>query len=1129
MKKIIINGILIYLLIYSIHLSYASQIKFKHVYDGLSQGSITCLLQDKKGFMWIGTNNGLNRYDGIQFKIYENQYNDSTSLSDNKINTLYEDEAGALWIGTSLGLNRYDDTHDRFIRYQISSDKPAVLYDNYIQNIFKDRNNRLWIATGSGINRLDAGSNHFVLYDTETGLRSNYIDRMIIDHSGTIWAASRGGYLHYYDSVSDTFVPHKSINTKLNSLGVDMIRDICPDNRGNLWLATYSKGLIVLSAGGDILHYEHEPDNPGSLAHNAIISLLFDHEGNLWVGTENYGLDLLRNGSGVFTHFNYNPNDSYSLSSNSIYALFEDRNGLLWVGTFHTGINVIDPYEEKFDHYQHIANYKNSLSNNVVTSFQEDDQGNYWIGTDGGGLNYFNRAGRSFTHYRQVPGGLKSNAILSLCYDNKNNLWIGTWAGGINIFNHRNGFFNYFNSKNSNLESNNIYSIIRSTDGKMYIGTNGGGLSIFDDKNRRFTTFRNDRQNEYSISSDDIRFIYQDRTGDIWIATYSNGINRLDKDEKGAVIFTQYTMENTQLSDNHITTLFEDASSNFWVGTYSGGLNLMDRKTGACRIYRKEQGLINNMILGILEDTHGNLWISTGNGLCKFNPDSGNFRSFNLSDGLQGREFSLNASFKIRDGEFLFGGKNGFNLFDPEFTVNNPYKPPVYITNLKIFNKSINANTPNSPLKKSIQDTRELELSYKQSFISIEYVGINFTHGDENKYAYKLEGLEYEWNYVGSQRLASYSNLRPGTYRFRIKAANNDNLWNEKGTDIKIVILPPFWDTWWFRTIIILLVIGSIYLWYYTRMRRVKRMNRALEQKVRERTHELQERTDQLNHKTEALVTAKKETDDILQNVDEGLFLIDREYNIASQYARVLETIFERKKLAQIPFFNLLKGNIDINIFSTTYRYLNLMFKQDVDEETLIALNPLKEIKVNFEETRSKYLSFKFGRIFSTNGEISELIVTVRDVTDQVLLTQKLQSAEEKTSRQINWLLSVLHVEPDRLNSFIQSVQEELDLIDTLLKSEDDSSDFETILNQVFRSMHSIKGNASLLALNFFADEAHKIEDKILEIQNVSEIESSDMDAVAEAVNIIRMNISEVHRLLERISTIHAKMRAGAN
>ena len=1109
-----------------------NSIKFKHIYEGLSQSTVLSIMQDRKGFIWIGANNGLNRYDGAEFTIYESSINDLTTLSDSyRIDALLEDDTGNIWVGTSNGLNRYLRDYDAFTRYLNDSSKPGTISDNFIEAIGHDNWGNLWVGTANGLNRYHQDADTFSVYKTDRGLLSNYIETIMVDSKGILWVETQGGHLHYYDKINDRFIPHDEFNKQIATKNVQVVYAMAEDTRGYLWLGTSEQGILLLKEGEKMIQYTHDEANPGSIAHDAILSIFCDRSGNMWVGTQNYGLDLFNQEDKTFSHFVYDANNPYSLSSNSVHSIFEDKDGRLWFGTFHTGLNVIDLYMEKFSSYRHIPTLQNSLSNNVVTSFLEDKNNNLWIGTDGGGLNYYDRRYNRFTHFRQGPGKLKSNAVLSLCYDNNANIWIGTWEGGINIYNQQTNSFSYLNRENCGLNSNHVFSLLHTKDGKIYAATFNGGLGIYDIARRKFTSYPGNDADSTGFTSLNLSCLYQDRKGEIWIGTFSDGLYLLRYDNDQKVSFTHFTSENSGLSDNIINTIYEDLKGNFWIGTFNGGLNLMDRKPGECRVYLKENGLPSNTVMSMLEDDEGNLWIGTASGFCKFNPRENSFRIYHINDGLQGKEFSRSAAYKTRKGEFLFGGTQGFNLFNPDKALDNPFAPDVYITGFRINNRPVYVGQKNSPLKHHISETSELVLSYKQSFISFDYIGLNYSHGDRNKYAYILEGLEDEWNNIGNYRTATYTNLSPGEYIFRVKAANNDNRWNKEGASIKITITPPFWATWWFRIIVIITIISGAYFWYRQRMNRIKKQNRLLETKVQERTEELQqktialeERSAELKQKTVALEASKQETDDILLTVKEGLFLLNGDFKVGSQYAQILESIFERKDIANQYFFDLLEDQVDDNILETTKRFLDLMFKEDVNDNMLEPLNPLNEVKFVFNRgKRIKYLTFEFSRIKSVEDKNIELMATVRDITEQILLEQKLKTTEERTNRQMNWLLSILHVDPHMLQEFIESASKELTYADSLLDLQ--NKDRKGILKKVYRSMHLIKGNASLLALDFFAKQVHNIEDKISELQDKVKLVKPDFDMLAEMVGETIQMLTEVNELLEKIGNIHTQMR----
>jgi ligand-binding sensor domain-containing protein/signal transduction histidine kinase len=1102
----------IVLVLFCLTTVYTQNIKFKRIYEGLSQSWVISMVQDQQGFMWFGTQNGLNRYDGTQFIIYESNKNDSTALSDNRVNFLFVDSKDNLWISTANKLNLYRRDFDDFLVFENDPEDSTSISSDSPGEILEDHEGNLWVTTTNGVNKFDPQKKVFKRYGNQEGISDININAIGIDHEQTIWAGSIGGLLYSFDKKEDKFISYPAYNNRRIQFNVNRINAISGDNEGRLWLATYGGGLISIEKNGEITQYKNISDDPASLAFNDILSLYIEENGNIWVGTENYGLDYFNKKGKKFIHYVYDPNNQASISSNSIYSIYKDFEDRIWVGTFHTGLNVVDKYHEKFNCYRNVPSQINSLSNNSVTCFVEDQRGNLWIGTDGGGANYFNRKNKTFTHLRhgsQNKNGLNSDAVLALFLDNNEHLWIGSYAGGINVFNTRTHRIKSYTTDNSALSNNNIFSLLSDGNDRVYIATGGGGLCVFDKKSEKISVYQANTNDLNGLRSDYLLTLYRDKREDVWIATLGAGLSLIQQGDDGTLQFKTFSSRPGGLSGNTIDVMYEDRNNNFWVGTNNDGLNLMDRQSGDCRVFKKEDGLPSNSIAGILEDKKGNLWISTVKGICTFNPETEKFRSYKLSDGLQGNEFSRNATYITQDGCMLFGGRNGFNIFNPDQIKDNPYIPPVYLTNFKIFNKTVPIGRKGSPLKKHISQTDKIILNYRQSSFSFEYIGINFSQGENNQYKYMLEGFDSEWNYVGSNRNASYTNMYPGSYTFHAAASNNDEIWNEEGTSIQIVIQPPFWVRWWFRTLVILIIAGSIYLWYYLRMTRLQKQKEELEHQVKERTKDMQ--------------AAKKETDDILHNVEEGLFLLNNKLNLGSQYSAILEELFEQKNLENINFLDLLRDRLNEDQISSIHRYLDLMFKNDVDEIMLDMLNPLSDIKIQFDSGTVKYLAFKFRRIRDDEKKVVELIATVKDMTEHVRLARDLKAAEEQTNRQMNWLLSILHVEPQMLDEFITSVQKELDLIDTLMAAE--NKEYISILEEIYRSMHLIKGNASLLSLNFFADEVHRIEDQITEIKKQPAEFPEKIAELGNSIQKVRTILDEVHHLLDRIGDIHRKMR----
>lgn len=1092
--------------------AYQNDIQFQNIAEGLSQQTVTSILQESKGYMWFGTLNGLNRYDGIHFTNYEMIPGDSSSLLGNRIYQICEDTDGSLWIATDRGLNRYNRNTDKFIRYYHEEDNNRSLSDNVVQDVFVDSKGSVWVVAG-GLCLYNRDTDDFTRMSS--GSAANFIYE---DRQGQVWTNLNGKF-YLFDDEKQEFITPAYLNTVAMSATM-----MVEDEEGFYWIGTNDQGLLCSRLGDQSPRFDSYRSvlrTDVNIDDYRILELIIDREGQLWISCENGGLFVFDRQKQLRYRFIHKPGETNAISFNSIWSIYQDSIGRMWLGTWNSGVDIIDPYVRKFLHYK-FEKGENSLTHNQVTSFVQDKSGNVWIGMDGGGLDYFDRKRQVFTsfiHDQKNPSSISANAVMCLCMDDDGRLWAGTYSGGVNMLRDDKKSFVHYNSTNSILENNDVFAILNGGEANIFIGLWQGGLCIHNIRTRKWESYRHDPSDDKTISANGVFSLYKDHNGKMWVGTEA-GLDLFERDQNGKGYFVHYNKEYSNIA---FYCMCEDENNNFWVGT-NNGLLLFDREKGTSKVYRKEQGLPNNEILGLQSNKGNSLWISTNNGLSHFDTEKEVFRNYDMNDGLQSFQFNRNSSYRSRTGEMFFGGVKGFNVFYPDSVKDNPFPPEVVLSDFRLFNKKV-AIGGKSPLQKPIGVTQEMTLAYNQSVFTIEFVALNYTHPGKNQYAYMMEGFEQDWNYAGLQRNATYTNLDPGTYIFKVKAANNDGVWNNTGTSLTITITPPFWRTWWFRICVILIILGAAYLWYYQRMSRVRKQNLELEEKVRKRTQALQERTDQLNQKTVALEIAKKETDDILHTVGEGLFLLNRDYQIGSQYASILEKIFERGELGRINFFSILEDGIVSEKVSTIKRYLGLLFNNDIDELMLESLNPLAQIEINFKKIkRIKYLTFEFRRIYNKEGAISELMAAVRDITEQVLLEQKLVESEKRTNRQLNWLLSILHVEPEMLQDFIEGVQREVDFIETVLDLQQSNESYKLRLEKIYRSMHLIKGNASLLALKFFADQAHEFEDIISDIQKKDNILADDFDSLRKKLKEMRDSINDVNGLLDKIHKLHTQM-----
>lgn len=825
-----------------ISFSQAPKLKFKHISieQGLSNSTIETIYQDKRGFIWIGTRDGLNRFDGYQVTVYRFDPKDSTSISDNFIRYIYEDSKHILWIGTINGLNRFDAAHNNFTRYKHLPNKPGSLSNNLITCLEEDTKGRLWVGTfGGGLNLFKPETNSFDHFqhnpERPRSLSDDHVNYLYEDSQGNLWVATENG-LNLFTPEAANFKSYQHSTGFSDDPSNNIIRIIKEDRQGNLLLGTADNGLLIYNDKEKTFkQYKHREKEPSTLASNLVRSLLVDKKGDIWVGSVNGGLDFFHAPSGNFFHYQNEPDNIFSLSQRTASALFEDIQGNLWVGTHRGGVNLYMPNTEKFTLYRQEPD-PNSLSYNDVKAFCEDRHGNIWIGTDGGGLNRFDQQKGIFRHYKYDPYNTKtlgSNEVLDIMEDGEGNLWVGTWGGGLNFFNKNNNTFTrYLNdpTNKTSISSNYIQKIFEDSEKNLWIATYYGGLNRFDRKTKQFTRITQDPKGTSRLLGNNVVSINEDKFGNIWIGTDDGGLNSFNTTTQS---FSHYFNSEEKTPD--LRVIFIDSKGRLWIG--QNGLYLFDPKRNSFSLFTDQAGLSTEFIKGITEDDAGNFWIATSNGITRFNPENGSFKKYNTADGLQGLEFEANAYLKTRDGEMLFGGVNGFNTFYPENIKTNTFVPPVYITDFQIFNKKIQPGEKGSPLKKDISLTDKISLSYRQSTFSFGFAALNFTALENNQYAYKLESWDKDWNYAGSERKASYTNLSPGKYIFHVKASNNDGVWNDQGASMIIIITPPFWETWWFRALVIMTIATAVIVLY--RFKRKLEL-RKLEEQKKEEMHQVQ-------------------------------------------------------------------------------------------------------------------------------------------------------------------------------------------------------------------------------------------------------------------------------------------------
>ena len=816
--------------------------------QGLSQSVVDVIFQDSKGYLWFGTQDGLNRYDGYSFVVYKNEPGNSNTLPGNTITAMAEDHEGKLWVGTLDGLSCIDGTS--ITNYVANVRDPSALMSNYITALQEDSSGALWVGTDAGLqifdrtaklfqrisdpvvragalqstvnvirrdrqNRIWLGTTRCLLKFEKGRFSSYYPDgrhgsisdstvfSILEDRGGRLWFGTRRGGLNRYEEETDSFVALKYDPNDLRSIPSNNTISISQDTKGRIWIGTFGDGLILYD-NDRFYHFLHDPKDPTTISDNEIGKVFSDKSGTVWAGTSGGGVNKIKENK--FTVLRSDPHKLTGLSSDDIWGIHEDRDGRLWIGSYDEGLNVLQ--EGKIFRLHHDAGDSRSLIFDYVYSIFEDRDGQIWIATDrgiskrvpGDKLGVF----QNIVHRPDDPTSLSSNSVLQIFQDSKGNIWVSTLGGGVNF-----------------LSADQIKK-----------------------PNPSFVRIQADTSKINTLSDNQVFSIAEDSKGHLWFGT-QNGLNEYDG-EKFTVYKKQINNSNC-LSHNSIISLYMTADDFLWIGTQGGGLNLL--KNGKFTVFTQKDGLPNNVVYSILEDSEGNLWMSTNSGISRFNPGKPGreaFKNFDIMDGLPSNEFNQGAAYKSKNGTFYFGGIAGVVAFNPKNLAESSYSPPVYLTAFRKFDQEIDFGQEFSVVKR-------VDISYKENFFGFDFVALDYRSPQKNQYAYRLDGFDDDWIYTNSRRYASYTNIDGGNYVFKVKATNSDGVWSEHTAEVRLVVHPPFWKTLWFRFSTAFFVIGAAYSFYRSRMRQIKLRNVLLEKKVHERTKEIEEKNKILDSQNKEL------------------------------------------------------------------------------------------------------------------------------------------------------------------------------------------------------------------------------------------------------------------------------------
>ena len=790
--------------------------QFEIVEDGLSGNTVLCLFQDSRGFLWVGTYSGLNRYDGYKVKAYKFDDSKESTISNDMIRGICEDNEGNLWVGTNSGLNKFVRDTERFTRFLNRDDDPSSISNNQVNAVCKDLKGDIWAATENGLNMYDMKNKKFIRYmgdhDEPSGLKNSKLYSLYQDKDGYMWIGGNS-WLNKFDPAKKEF-SSVFLDPSLEAGDAGSAVSICEDHNGLLWIVMFQGGIASYDkSNGGLIYYLNDPLDNTSISSNSLRVVFEDSQNRLWIGSYDSGLNLFDRDKKKFTRIS----KSYrrdGLNDNGVYSILEDRSGILWFGTWAGGLNKYGQ-KYKFKTFSHNPEDQNSLGSNEVYAVYVDQYNELWVGTETTGLDRIDRDRTKITHYSHSSSNLNSissNAVYTICEDKSGYIWVGTGGRGVNRFERSTGKFTCFKHIQGDLYSlgNDIVSQMRcDSKGNIWIGMEEG-IDKYIQGEDKFVHYTHKDNDPGSLDKHLIYSLYVDRMDNIWAGTNGGGIYKYDRQIDD---FRKYTPFPTGNSVNAVSVIFQDKNGSYWAGT-NGGIIKFEPQKKLFRLYSEVDGLISNTVNGILEDNNGNLWISTGKGLSRFDPVVESFTSYDASSGLQGTEFNTWAYFKNTAGRMYFGGTNGLTSFDPSEIKDNQHIPDMIISDINVLHTNIAIGYDSIfgriILEKSISETKQIELNYDENIISFEILALDFKNPRGNKYAFILEGFDKEWTYKdASQRYITYTNLNPGKYVFRIRGSNSDGVWNEVGTSLTLIVRHPWWGSWWAYSLYLILFITA--------------------------------------------------------------------------------------------------------------------------------------------------------------------------------------------------------------------------------------------------------------------------------------------------------------------------------
>lgn len=998
------------ILLYLVFLFYPTvlsqeEILFKHlsINEGLSQSSVQCVFQDSKGYMWFGTRNGLNKYDGYKFSVYHNIPGDSTSLSGNRIEDIIEDSTGKLWVSTFFnGVCSYNRKTDDFTQYKIVNNSVNERFNKTVA-ISIDKRNNVWVSSHAGISKYNRAKDSFEHISNDIFFKNENVEltRDLIDYSeNELLIGTDNKYFYKYNIETKDIdkIPFEDTNTLIGTLKTYLL-----DSNNDIWVGGFETGLFQYNYNLELVHDYSKELKSGNEFQRNIKKVIQLKDGSYCVGSDGNGLYTISQDKKVIKNYIHHANKPFSLADNTIYDLFEDNSGIIWLGHFNNGISYYNRKTKKFYSFIHNSHHSNSISEKPVLSIFEDSKNRIWIGTDGGGLNLFDKESKTFSHFTVSSHGLSSNVITAINEDSKGNLLLGTWSKGFMVFNPDNGIVKSFNSTNSNLIGNSVWSIIKGENNRIWLAILGNrDLFFYDDNTYNFKSLTN-HYNLKNIIDDQFMTLMKDSKGNIWMGSEGGGVYQYRINEKRIVKFRNNPNNKNSLIGNVCMALFEDSKGNIWMGTIGHGVSIYNPNTKKFKHLTINDGLPSNAIVGIIEDDNNTFWLSTIKGASHYIPSENRFENFDKTDGLQGDEFKYNATIMDSDKQIYMGGMRGLTIFDPKEIKIDKLIPPVYISGFKLFGEEVKIGTKGSPLKAHISETDTLVLNHQQSVFSLSFVALNYIATEKNQYKYKMIGFDKIYQKADKSKSATYMNLPPGEYTFHVMASNNDNIWNKEGAKLKILIIPPWWETWWFKVLFVLVFVLLVIAFYHIRFYQLKKQKTKLTRLVALRTEEINDKNKRLRRHAEDLYEVNTQLEERQQRIEEQSEELSNQAEMLSEQNEELKTLNETKDR----FFSIIAHDLK-SPFSTLLGLSNLLEKRyekysdskrkellkqvNITAQKIFKLlenlliwsrSQIGQVKLNLEKFKVDDVLYEISGLFSNVLKEKEIILEI-SINDQV-------------------------------------------------------------------------------------------------------------------------------------------------